>query len=84
VGEYGAQDVIRSFLHRREDNYNTSLLLLPLPNGPSNPRRRLVFFLEVSAVVTDAIAAVSSSESFMMIDMLEGDSDRFDCDLYFM
>jgi len=44
----------------------------------------LVFFLEVSAVATEASAAVSSSESFMMIDMLEGDSDRFDCDLYFM
>ena len=45
----------------------TSLLLLPLPNGSSNPRRRLVFFLEVSAVVTEASAAVSSGESFMMI-----------------
>ena len=36
-------------------------------------------------MVTEANAAVSSSESFMMIsDMLEGDSDRFDCDMYFM
>ena len=76
--------MIKSILHRREENYNriqctklddedlTSLLLLPLPNGSTNARRRLVFFLEVSAVVTEASAAVSISESFMMIDMLEG------------